>query len=83
MSPLMISMLIGLLVIAMVVSLYLAFNKGTDQAATEAGDGEETVFDDMLQTKDKARGVEDLTLGRKDELDQALEAAEDDASAEE
>ncbi|HVL11519.1 MAG TPA: type II secretion system F family protein [Gemmata sp.] len=35
MSPMMISVLIGFLVIAMVVSLYLAFNKGTDQAATE------------------------------------------------
>jgi hypothetical protein len=54
----------------------------TDQATTEAGDGEETVFDDMLETKDRARGVEDLTLGRKDNLDQALEAAEDDAPAE-
>jgi hypothetical protein len=36
----------------------------------------------MLQTQDRARAVEDLTLGRKDDLDQALEessgAAADD-----
>ena len=39
---------------------------------------EETVFDDMIQTQDKARAVEDLTLGRKDELDRALDASEGD-----
>lgn len=49
-----------------------------DEAAEEAlgRDTDETVFDDMVQTQDKARAVEDLTLGRKDELDRALEAGE-------
>lgn len=42
-------------------------------------DTDETVFDDMIQTQDKARAVEDLTLGRKDDLDQALERSEGDA----
>lgn len=49
-----------------------------DEAAAEAlgRDTDETVFDDMVQTQDKARAVEDLTLGRKDDLDRALEASE-------
>jgi hypothetical protein len=58
----------------------------TGQAETAAQDAGETVFDDMLETQDRARAVEDLTLGRKDSLDQALEAAEDaedDLSAQE
>jgi hypothetical protein len=49
-----------------------------DEPAAEAlgRDTDETVFDDMVQTQDKARAVEDLTLGRKDELDRALDASE-------
>ncbi|HET7203714.1 MAG TPA: hypothetical protein VFI92_10150 [Steroidobacteraceae bacterium] len=47
-----------------------------EEARALGRDTDETVFDDMIQTQDKARGVEDLTLGRKDELDQALEASE-------
>lgn len=43
-------------------------------------DTDETVFDDMVQTQDKARAVEDLTLGRKDDLDRALEASTGDDS---
>jgi hypothetical protein len=43
-------------------------------------DTDATVFDDMIQTQDKARAVENLTLGRKDDLDQALERSEGDAS---
>jgi len=54
-----------------------------DEAAAEdlGRDTDETVFDDMIQTQDKARAVEDLTLGRKGELDQALEASEGDDPA--
>jgi hypothetical protein len=52
------------------------------EAAALGRDTDETVVDDMLQTQDRARAVEDLTLGRKDDLDQALEessgAAADD-----
>lgn len=54
-----------------------------EQARALGRDTDETVFDDMIQTQDKARGVEDLTLGRKDELDQALEASEGEAAGEE
>lgn len=55
-----------------------------DAETTEAAAGrdtDETVFDDMLETQDRARAVEGLTLGRKDELDRALESAVDEESA--
>jgi len=58
-----------------------------DKAAAEAEkralgrDTDATVFDDMIQTQDKARAVEGLTLGRKGDLDQALEEQNGDGSA--
>lgn len=60
-------------------------NTADDEAAAEAlgRDTDATVLDDMIQTQDRARGVEDLTLGRKNELDQAMEAATGDAAADE
>ncbi len=45
-----------------------------EEARAKGRDTDETVFDDMIQTQDRARAVEDLTLGRKSELDAALEA---------
>ncbi len=48
------------------------------EAAALGRDTDETVFDDMIQTQDKARAVEGVTLGHKQDLDQALEAAEGD-----
>jgi hypothetical protein len=51
------------------------------EAAREKGrDTDETVFDDMIQTQDRARAVEDLTLGRKGELDAAIEQSEGNRS---
>jgi len=46
-------------------------------------DTDETVFDDAIQTQDRARAVEDLTLGRKDDMDDAIERSEGEASGEE
>jgi hypothetical protein len=59
--------------------------EAAEQAADEAlgRDTDATVLDDMIQTQDRARGVEDLTLGRKDDLDQALEASGDDTAVDE
>jgi basic membrane lipoprotein Med (substrate-binding protein (PBP1-ABC) superfamily) len=56
-----------------------------DAAAEELGrDTDKTVVDDMIQTQDRARAVEGVTLGHKQDLDQALEASEGDtADAEE
>ena len=56
--------------------------KDEEKARALGRDTDETVFDDMIQTQDKARAVEDLTLGRKDELDQALEASEGNSAEE-
>jgi uncharacterized pyridoxal phosphate-containing UPF0001 family protein len=51
------------------------------EAAREQGrDTDETVFDDMIQTQDRARAVEDLSLGRKDDMDAAIEQSEGDAA---
>jgi hypothetical protein len=53
------------------------------QSAREKGrDTDETVFDDMVQTQDRARAVEDVTLGRKADMDAAIERSEGDAAAE-
>ena len=58
-----------------------------DDAAADAEkralgrDTDATVFDDMVQTQDKARAVEGLTLGRKGDLDQALEEQTGDGTA--
>ena len=49
-----------------------------EEARDEGDDTEETVFDDTIQTQDRARAVEDLTLGRKSDLDEALEKSEGD-----
>ena len=57
--------------------------KDEEQARALGRDTDKTVFDDAIQTQDRARAVEDLTLGRKDELDRALEASEGDAGADE
>jgi hypothetical protein len=50
-----------------------------------AKDGEtgETVFDDTIRTQDRARAVEDLTLGRKSDLDEALRKAEGEEATDE
>ena len=52
-----------------------------DEARARGRDTDETVFDDMIQTQDRARAVEDLTLGRKADMDAAIEQSEGDAAA--
>jgi hypothetical protein len=47
-----------------------------EEARAKGRDTDETVFDDMIQTQDKARAVEDLTLGRKADLDAAMKQSE-------
>lgn len=53
-----------------------------EEARATGRDTDETVLDDMIQTQDKARAVEDLTLGRKGEMDAAIEQSEDAAADE-
>jgi hypothetical protein len=66
-------------------AILLAGCGGADEAADSAADGgspeasaerEETVFDPMVGTMDRARGIEDLGMSRKDEMDAALEQAD-------
>ena len=54
-----------------------------EEARAKGRDTDETVFDDMIQTQDRARAVEDLTLGRKGEMDAAIEQSEGDAAQDE
>ena len=55
-----------------------------DEAAVAPEPGsqeaEETVFDDMIQTQDRARAVEGVLMDSKRDLDTAIDHAEDDAA---
>jgi outer membrane PBP1 activator LpoA protein len=51
-----------------------------EEARAKGRDTDATVFDDMIQTQDRARAVEDLTLGRKGQMDAAIEQSEGDGS---
>mgnify|MGYP006379861519 FL=1 len=51
-----------------------------EEARAKGRDTDETVFDDMIQTQDRARAVEDLTLGRKGEMDAAIEQSEGESA---
>lgn len=53
----------------------------TEAAAAELGrDTDETVLDDMIQTQDRARAVEGVTMGQKAAMDAAIDqAAEGDS----
>ena len=55
-----------------------------EKAAPEPGsqEAEETVFDDMIQTQDRARAVEGVLKDSKQSLDEAVEHAEDPDAAE-
>jgi hypothetical protein len=54
-----------------------------EAAASELGrDTDETVLDDMIQTQDRARAVEDVTMDARRNLDEAIDAQTGDASDE-
>ena len=60
----------------------------TDAAADEAEarelgrDTDKTVLDDMIQTQDRARAVEDVTMDAKRNLDDAIDAQTGEATDE-
>jgi len=54
-----------------------------EEAREKGRDTDETVFDDMIQTQDRARAVEDLTLGRKGEMDSAIDESEGESAPDE
>ena len=51
-----------------------------DEAQARDPDAEETVFDDMIQTQDRARGVEQTTMDAKAATDAAIDAQTGDAA---
>lgn len=54
-----------------------------EEAREKGRDTDETVFDDMIQTQDRARAVEDVTLGHKQALDEAISESEGEAPPDE
>ncbi len=58
-------------------------NEADEKAAAKAlgRDTDATVLDDMIQTQDRARAVEGVVLGHKDDLDKALEESAGNGSA--
>ena len=55
---------------------------GEAEARELGRDTDETVLDDMIQTQDRARAVEGVTMDAKRNLDEAIDAQTGDASDE-
>jgi hypothetical protein len=53
------------------------------EAREKGRDTDKTVFDDTIQTQDRARAVEDLTLGHKADMDAAIEQSEGESAPDE
>jgi hypothetical protein len=50
------------------------------EAREKGRDTDKTVFDDMIQTEDRARAVEGVVLGQKADLDAAIEQQSEGAT---
>jgi hypothetical protein len=50
------------------------------EAKAKGRDTDATVFDDMIQTQDRARGVEATTMAAKDAMDAAIDQQAEDGS---
>ena len=78
----------AVLALAMLVACGSSAPEPEDTAADDAADRElgrdtdKTVLDDMIQTQDRARAVEDVTMDAKRNLDDAIDAQSGDASNE-
>jgi hypothetical protein len=78
--------------VASALSLLVACGTSTPDPQVDAADEAEarelgrdtdkTVLDDMIQTEDRARAVEDVTMDAKRNLDEAIDAQTDVASDE-
>lgn len=71
------------LLLAMLAACGVPAPQDKEEARAKGRDTDETVFDDMIQTQDKARAVEDLSMQHKADLDTAIEASEGEAASEE
>ena len=69
------------LLLVLTASLLVACSPPPKQDEEEAEalgrDTDETVFDDMIQTQDKARAVEGVTMQHKADVDAAIDQASD------
>jgi len=70
------SWMLSAVVMALLVACAERAPQDKEEARAKGRDTDETVFDDMIQTQDRARAVEGLTLGRTGELDAAIERSE-------
>ena len=62
---------------AMIVACGSTDNSASENTAGSTADqSDESVFDPMTGTLDRAAGVEDLSTSRKEDMDQAIEASE-------
>ncbi len=71
------------LLLAMIAACGAPAPQDEQEARDKGRDTDETVFDDMIQTQDKARAVEDLSMQHKADVDAAVEAAEGEAPPDE
>ena len=61
--------------VAVVCGCSPAPSQDEEEAEALGGDTDKTVFDDMIQTQDRARAVEDVQQQQKAEMDAAIERA--------
>jgi hypothetical protein len=71
------------LLLAMLAACGAPAPQDKEEARAKGRDTDETVFDDMIQTQDKARAVEDLSMQHKSDLDAAIDASEGEAPPDE
>ena len=71
------------LLLAMLVACGAPAPQDKEEARAKGRDTDETVFDDMIQTQDKARAVDDLSMQHKADLDAAIDASEGEAPPDE
>lgn len=66
------------LVLAMIAALGACGGSSSDQNIETEEVEEETVFDPMVETIDRAHAIEDLAAQRRDDIDKAIEDTEGD-----
>jgi hypothetical protein len=71
------------LLLAMLAACGAPAPQDKEEARAKGRDTDETVFDDMIQTQDKARAVDDLSMQHKADLDAAIDASEGEAPPDE
>jgi hypothetical protein len=71
------------LLLAMLAACGVPAPQDKEEARAKGRDTDETVFDDMIQTQDRARAVEDVTRGHKEALDEAISESEGEAPPDE